>query len=114
MDRPVEFVQYSGDLMDLEANETHLVFRWMGPGKILFSVSRRGNAASCHFASNNAGLRYIKEAIDAFVKFVFWIFDWCTMVLAQVEKPSVGRLIKKVGFMPIGKSDNITVYARVK
>jgi hypothetical protein len=36
------------------------------------------------------------------------------MVLAQVEKPSVGRLINKVGFMPIGKSDNITVYARVK
>ena len=110
----VNFTPYSGDLIGLYTDENHLVFRWNGPGKILFSVSRRGNAASCHFASNKDGLRYIKKAVDEFVQFVFWLFDWCIMVLAQVERPSVGRLIEKVNFHPVAKCNNITVYARVR
>ena len=110
----VEFKPYSGDLMGLCVDDNHLVFRWTGPGKILFSVSRRGNAASCHFSSNKQGLRYIKEAVDKFVKFVFWLFDWCTMVIAQVKKASVGRLIEKVAFMPVTNIGDFTVYARVK
>lgn len=114
MDSALKFSPYSGDLMGLCTNENHLVFRWHGPGKILFSVSRRGNAASCHFASNKNGLRYIKKAVDEFVEFVFWLFDWCTMVVAQVTKDSVGRLIEKVGFMPVTSTDEIKVYARVK
>lgn len=114
MDSPVNFSPYVGDLMGLPVDENHLVFRWNGPGKILFSVSRRGNAASCHFASNKNGLRYIKKTVDEFVLFVFWLFDWCTMVLAQVKKASVGRLIEKVGFMPVTNIGEITVYARTK
>lgn len=114
MDSGVRFSPYSGDLMGLYVDENHLVFRWHGPGKILFSVSRRGNAASCHFASNKHGLRYIKKAVDEFVRFVFWLFDWCTMVLAQVTKASVGRLIEKVGFMPVTSTEDFTVYARIK
>ena len=110
----VNFTPYSGELMGLYTDENHLVFRWNGPGKILFSVSQRGSAVSCHFASNKIGLRYIKKAVDEFVQFVFWLFDWCTMVLAQVERPSVGRLIEKVNFYPVAKCNNITVYARVR
>lgn len=108
----LDFAPYEGDLMGLTTDQNHLVFRWQGPGKVLFSVSRRGNAASCHFASNSAGLRYLKKAIDSFVLFVFWLFDWCIMVLAQVKRPSVGRLIEKVGFMPVTQLDEFTVYAR--
>lgn len=114
MDSPVNFSPYAGDLMGLCTDENHLVFRWNGPGKILFSVSRRGNAASCHFASNKKGLRYIKKAVDEFVRFVFWAFKWVTMILAQVKKASVGRLIEKVGFMPVTNIGEITVYARTK
>lgn len=110
----LEFAPYSGDLIGLPVDENHLVFRWNGPGKVLFSVSRRGDAASCHFASDPAGLRHLKKAIDAFVLFVFWLFDWCMMVLAQVQRPSVGRLIEKVGFMPVTTIDEITVYARAR
>ena len=110
----VEFAPYSGDLMGLTANKSHLVFRWSGPGKVLFSVSRRGDAASCHFASDKMGLRHLKKAIDSFVLFVFWLFDWCTMALAQVKRSSVGRLIEKVGFMPVTTVDDITVYARAR
>ena len=110
----LDFAPYEGDLMGLITDQNHLVFRWQGPGKVLFSVSRRGSAASCHFASDTPGLRHLKKAIDAFVLFVFWLFDWCTMVLAQVKRPSVGRLIEKVGFMPVTTIGDITVYARVR
>lgn len=114
MDSPVKFSPYDGDLMGLYVDPNYLVFRWHGPGKVLFSVARRGNAASCHFSSDKNGLRYIKTAISQFVDFVFWLYDWCTMVLAQVERPSVGRLISKVGFMPVAEAGDKTVYVRHK
>ena len=110
----VRFSPYDGDLMGLCVTENHLVFRWHGPGKVLFSVSRRGHSASCHFASNKSGLKYLKKAIDEFVQFVFWLFDWCRMVLAQVDRPSVGRLIEKVGFEPIADCEEGTIYMRVR
>ncbi len=110
----VKFEPYSGDLLGLYVDENYRVFRWNGPGKVLFSVSRRGNAASCHFASDKEGLRHLKQAIDDFVLFVFCLFDWCTMVIAQVQRDSVGRLIEKVGFLPVTVVDDITVYMRVK
>lgn len=113
MTAEADFVPYQGDLMGLHVDENHMVFRCnCCPGKILFSVSRRGNAASCHFASDKAGLRYIKEAIERWCDFAFWLFDWCRMILAQVERPSVGRLIEKVGFEPVEKVGEFTVYAR--
>lgn len=114
MDRLVMFRPYAGYLMGLYTDENHLVFRWSGPGKILFSVSRRGDAASCHFASDKAGLRHLKKAIDQFVDFVFGLFDWCTMVIAQVKSGSVGRLIKKVGFSAFAKGTEYTFYMRTK
>ena len=110
----VKFEPYQGDLMGLTTNDNHLVFRWVGPGKILFSVSRRGNAASCHFASDRTGLRHLKQAIDDFVLFVFWLFDWCIMVLAQVSKPSVGRVIEKCGFSAVADCKEGTIYMRPK
>lgn len=111
----LEFIPYDGDLMGLAVNENHLVFRWNRPDcKVLFSVTRRGNAASCHFASDSNGLRHIKEGITAFVNYVFWLYDWCTMVIAQVSRPSVGRLIEKVGFIPFADCDEGTIYMRPK
>lgn len=111
----LEFVLYSGDLMGLTTTPNHLVFRWnRNDCKILFSAARQGNAMSCHFASDKSGLRLLKEAIDKFVCCVFQAFSWCTMVLANVNKPSVGRLIEKVGFAPIAKADDMTIYARAR
>ena len=113
MDSSLEFTPYSGDLMGLPTNNNHLVFRWNRQDcKVLFSASRRGNAASCHFASDKRGLRHIKEAIDGFVRFAFWLFDWCEMVLAQVSIQSVGRLIQKIGFEPVADCEEGTIYMR--
>ena len=108
------FAPYRGCLMGLCTNDNHAVFRWRGPGKILFSVTQQGLAASCHFASDHDGLRHLKKAIDEFVQFVFCSLKSVTMVLAQVKRSSVGRLIEKVGFMPVTKVNDITVYARVR
>jgi hypothetical protein len=36
------------------------------------------------------------------------------MVLAQVGRASVGRLIEKTGFIPVAEIDDTTVYARAR
>ena len=108
-----DFVPYQGDLMGLHADENHLVFRCRCcPGKILFSVARRGDAASCHFSCDKTGLRHIKEAIERFFSFLLWLFDWCRMVLAQVKRKSVGRLVRKLGFQIVAKSGDMEIYMR--
>lgn len=107
------FLPYHGDMMGLYATENHLVFRWNGPGLILASVARRGDAATAHLACDKAGLRHLKRAIIDFVAFSFWLFDWCKMVIAQITRPSVERVVKKCGFVYIGSDHNgVAVYAR--
>lgn len=101
--------------MGLPITEDHLVFRWVHDDcKVLFSVTRMGGAVSCHFASDRAGLRHIKKAIDEWCKFVFEALNWCTMVIAQVVKPSVARLVEKCGFSLAGEADGIQIYVRCK
>jgi len=114
MDSPVNFEPYDGDLMGLYVDENHWVIKWSVPGTILFSFSRRGDAISAHFASDKQGLRHLKQAIDDFVHHVFWAFDWCTMVLAQVKRRSVARLIEKCNFVPVAIAGEYTVYMRHK
>jgi len=111
----VRFKPYQGDLIGLCTNDNYLVFRWDHPEcKILFSVSQRGKAANCHFASDKAGLRFLKEAIGEFCEFVFWIFDWCTMVMAIVERDSVARLCEKSGFQHVIDVEDNKIYVRHK
>lgn len=109
-----KFVPYNGYLMGLEADENHWVFRWKGEGKVLFSVTQIGEAVSCHFASDKKGLRHLKQACDEFVKFVFFLFDWCKMVIACVSVESVGRMIQKIGFIPFATADDAVFYMKVK
>lgn len=108
----LKFIPYCGPTGDLLTNENHLVFQYQDCPEILFSVSRRGNAASAHFSCGKSGLRHLKQAINDFCNWVFWLFDWCEMILAQVKKESVGRLIQKCGFDMVAKVKGITVYAR--
>ncbi len=112
----IKFIPYSGDLIGLPCDDNHLVFRWnVEQCKILFSVCRRGDAASCHFASNKQGLRMLKKAINEFTEFVFNLFNWCTMSIAIVNKKSVGRLIEKCGYSAFAEyEDGDIAYMRVK
>lgn len=110
------FAPYSGDLIGLPCDRNHLVFRWGDNDcKILFSVCRRGNAASCHFASDKKGLRKLKQAINEFTAFVFDLFKWCIMSIAIVSKSSIGRLIEKCGYMAFAEyEDGDIAYMRLK
>ena len=113
MTEQAKFSPYDGYLMGLPTNDSHLVFRWMGPGKVLFSVAQKGKAAICHFASDKKGLRHLKQACNDFVNFCFYLFPWCRMCLAHVGRESIGRLIMKIRFIPLGDSDQGTVYVRL-
>ena len=109
----IKFMPYNGDLMGLPTNENHLNFLWCEHGcKVLFSVSRQGNAASCHFASDKAGMKKIKRGIKDFCEFVFDIFPWCELIFAKVEVKKVKSIIKDCGFVKIlGSNTNKSIYA---
>ena len=108
----MKFIPYIGDLMGLPTSENHLNFRWSEPDcKVLFSTCRQGNAASCHFASDKRGIFKIKRAINEFCEFVFWLFDWCEMIMAKVKSEKIERLLKRCGFKKIFNG-KINVYIR--
>ena len=94
-----DFIPYSGDLIGLPTSKNHLNFRWCEPGcKVLFSVTRHGSGASCHFASDKTGVVKIRQAINEFVEFVFNSFDWCEMILALIKYKKVKRWVRECGF----------------
>lgn len=111
----VRFTIFSGDTGRLPVDRNYLIFRWTGSGEILFSVTQKGKAAFVHFTSDKAGLRHIKQAFNEFCDFVFWLFEWCTMIMAHVErKPSIGRVLLKCEFEEITGNENAKVYARYR
>ena len=107
------FLPCSGPIEGLHSDDNHIFFRW-SKGEVYASVSRRGDAISAHLSCNASALRRLKQAINEFCDYTFWLFDWCKMILAQVTRPSVGRVVLKCGFYPVGVADDITIYARPK
>lgn len=111
----IKFYPYLGDLINLPTSENHLVFRWIEPNcKVLFSVCRQGNGASCHFASDKKGVFKIKRAINEFCEFVFWAFDWCEMIIAKINRESVTKLITRCGFIIIYSKNNKSIWIRCR
>ena len=99
--------------MGLYTDKYHLVFKWNNPRcKVLFSVCKRGAAASCHFACDSKGLRFMRVAMKEFSDFLFESFDWCERLLAMVTVDSVKRLIKKIGFVHAGTADGHDIFIR--
>lgn len=109
-----KFYLYDGDLIGLPTNKNHLVFRWNGPGKVLFSVTQQGLAANLHFACDKKGLRHLKKSLNDFVGFIFNEFGWCKMCIGHIGKESIGRMIEKIGFFYIGYSNIGSIYVRLK
>ena len=107
------FIPHSGPVDGLYCDDNHMVFKWVR-GEVYASLCRRGDAVSAHLACGASSLRVLKEAINEFCEYAFWLFDWCKMILAQVTRPSVGRVVLKCGFYPVGVADNVTIYARPK
>jgi len=109
------FYIYNGDDMGIPKNDKHIVYRWDFPDcKVLFSVCKRGEAASCHIASDKRGLRLLKVACNEFFDFIMNEFKWCKRVMVAIKKPSVCRLVEKIGFELLGYADGSSVYMRAK
>lgn len=109
-----KFIIYTGDTGNLCTNENHICFMYNSDQfNILFSVARRGNAASIHFSSDKAGLKSLKRVINEFIDFVFNVFPWCNMVIGQITKPSVCRLAVKCGFTLFATSNKFKFYMRM-
>lgn len=97
--------------MGIAHDENYLCVKW-GKGDVIFSFARRGNALCCHFAALPHALRDIKEAINEFSCWAFGEFKWCTMLFAFVLKPSVERLIVKLGFNYLQDVNDTKLYVR--
>jgi len=109
------FFVYDGDSMGIPTNDKHVIFRWNNPDcKVIFSVCKRGVAASCHVASDKKGLKLLKQACNDFFDFVMNEFEWCERVIVAVKKPSICRLVEKIGFELLGHADDSSLYMRVK
>jgi hypothetical protein len=110
-----KFKLYEGDLIGLPTNENHLNFRWNNPEyKILFSIARQGDGASCHFASAHSGKDNIIVAINEFVAFVFENFYWCNMILAKIKLDKVKEIVKQCNFVWALSTKNYELYVRSK
>jgi hypothetical protein len=112
----MKFIQYNGkDLMGLPTNEKHLNFKLIDPKcKFLFSVSRQGNAASCHFAADKESMKNIIEILESGIKFVFDSFSWCTMIIAKIKLKKIEDLVKSIGFKKLLSNEQGSIYIRKK
>lgn len=111
------FTLYSGDTGELTCDSDHLVYLWDNSAcKILFSITRAGNSALCHFSSDKAGLKLLRFAMNDFSDFIFKNLKWCEMILANVKMRSVSKLIQSVGFAHIASNaaENTQLYMRLK
>jgi len=111
----IRFKQYAGDTGRLPTNDKHLNFLWIEPDCfVLFSVSRKGNAASCHFTSDKPGMEKIRQAINEFVDFVFSEFLWCEMIFAKIRLEKVRKIIRTCGFIWTLSTKKYDLYTRRK
>jgi hypothetical protein len=108
------FSPATSDLLGVLQTDNTVAYVWSGPGRIIASFSQRGNSIAAHFASNKKGLRHIKTAINDFCQWAFDQYKWCTMVLAQIKKASVARLVEKCGFFHVANIKDLTIYARAR
>jgi hypothetical protein len=107
------FKHVIGGTGGLPTSENYLNFQWVSPEcNILFSVTQMGKALSCHFTSDKSGLRHLRQAINEFAVFCFDIFPWSCMIIARVNRRSVGKLITKCGFERLVGNGNNVVYIR--
>lgn len=100
--------------LGLATNENHWCVEYLGARRILFSFAKKGYALSCHFASDKEGLRYVKQAINDFCEWAFWAFGWCRQILANIEKPSVERVVKRCQFSFLAACEKGVIYVRLR
>lgn len=113
MTAATDFEVAAGDMHGLPTNEHHFNVKWRG-GPVWFSLARKGNGMSIHFAAEKQALRKLESAVECFVGWVFANFDWCRMILAIIGKRSVVKLAKRCGFRPVIERNGKVYMARAR
>ena len=109
----IRFVPYFGEVNHVSHPENYLNFKWMEPDcTVIYSATRQGNGATCHFTSDKRGLRKLEQALNEWCEFCFWLFDWCEMVIAKIDKPSIRRLAEQCNFEHVITKDDKSLYIR--
>jgi hypothetical protein len=109
----IKYLPYSGEINHVKHPENYLNFKWREPGSnVIFSVTRQGNGATSHFTSDRRSLRKMQQALNEWCEFCFWLFDWCEMVIAKIDKPSIRRLAEQCGFEHVVSQGNKSLYIR--
>lgn len=111
----LKYAIYTGKTGELRTSENHYNFKWLNEDcHILFSVTQQGKAMVCHFTSDKAGLRKLKQALNEWCEFCFWLFKECDIIVGIIEKPSVFRLAINCNFEHIASFGNKQVCIRRK
>lgn len=110
-----DFIPYVGYMYGLCVDKNYLVFKWNDDrARILFSVCRRGDACCIHYTHGQSGAAYIREASNAFVRHVFWMFPWCKMIIGNILKDNeaANAVAKDCDFDLVARSDAYNVWVK--
>jgi len=109
--------------LGLIKSEKCRVYEWSDNGeKVYFAAARKGNALMIHLAAEKRNWLRLRDALNEFCQKMFFVYDWCKMIIAQVGKRSVINLALKCGFHIAaqkeveldGKLQNISLVVRVR
>ena len=92
--------------LGLVKSEKCRVYEWSDNGqKVYFSASRKGSALLIHLAAEKRNWLRLRDALNEFCDKMFFVYDWCKMIMAQVEKRSVINLALKCGFHVVARKE---------
>ena len=82
--------------------------------RVVFSFAKLGNGMTMHFAAGPESLRELKTAIEDFIEWTFWAFEWCELIFGIIGPQSVERLATKCGFKYLCPKGPYQVYVRMR
>jgi len=104
-------IPLQGDDLGVVKTKKHVLMQWTdGIHRVVCSATRHGDALSCHFAASKDSLRYIKQAINEFTPWAFNVCPWCKMIIANIKRQSVKRVVEKCGFELFAYFDENSLY----
>lgn len=103
----------SGNDLGVPRNENYLVVESENP-RIVFSYAQKGQAITLHFACPPESLRDLRNGLNQFCDWLFYAYPWCRMIFGFINKPSVERMVVKIGFDKLMEIDEGAIYIRLR
>jgi hypothetical protein len=105
----------TGPDMGVAKLPTCLLVEWVeGDQRVVFSFARQGQGISAHFAAGRESLRAVKPAIEDFLEWVFATYAWCRCVFCMTKRPSIERIVTRLGFLYLTDAEGLKIYVRWK